>query len=119
MAVDEDVMAIPKILYHKVLGGYVVASEMRIRGAVKSIMSGGLLPKKAEEYRLLVPREIRESKIVWLSENYHDLGKENYFQRVVIETKYLDPVCLYKVESDDVKWWVYKGPITSNAITLM
>jgi len=95
------------------LGGYSGETAESIEHAIEDIMKVGLVPKVADEYKGLVPEEIRDRPIIWL-------GRADFFshseQVLSIRTKYLDPESLYDLQLDDVDWWVYQGHIPPEAI---
>lgn len=103
---------VPKVLFHKVLGGYGHELEKDIRVAIDAIMLEGLIPKAAEEYRLLIPAIIRDLPIVWLSEKMIP----HSFDVLEIETSRLDSTKLHRLDVSDVDWWVYTDIISSNAL---
>ncbi len=101
----------PKMLFHKVLGGYAGFEPDVVNKNIEAIMLAGLVPQVATAYNLLVPIEIREVPIVWLSED-----TKCSYDVLTINTAALNYDKLYPLDISDVAWWVYTGVIPIDAI---
>ena len=93
-------------LHHTV--NHVPTEEIAI-----SIEQNGLIPQVADEYKDLVPEQIRHLPIVWFAEGVWQSYDLPVFQ---VESQNLDMTKLYPVvivyEADkQLHWWVYQGTI--------
>lgn len=105
-------MKSPKFLYHKVLGGRDKPGQYEnIELALGQIMKQGLRPMRSEEWFNLLPETIRELPVVWMAELATKKG-----QWLCINTDKLNRKLLFKLEVNDVEWWVYQGHIPISAI---
>ncbi|MBT9130920.1 MAG: hypothetical protein DDT41_01216 [candidate division WS2 bacterium] len=105
----------PKYLYHKVLGNYD-DKKSTIQKVVKKILTRGLKPYIPEEWKNILPIELRAIPIVWLCE-WVMMFEEGRVLR--INTNNLSLHKLHKLNIDSIKWWVYEGKIPVEAIELM
>ena len=80
-----------------------IPSEWR----VASIISNGLIPQVADEYKDLVPEEIRHLPVVWFAEGIWQGWDLPVFE---VDSKDLNSNKLYKVLTNP-NWWVYQGEI--------
>ena len=80
---------------------------------VKSIELNELIPQVADEYKDLVPEEIRRLPIVWLAEGIWqglDLPVFEVDSKDLDKSKLYPCAVTYKVDKS-LKWWVYQGEI--------
>lgn len=103
---------IPKYLFHKIFGGNTHPDHAEVRAALGQISKEGLIPLVAREWANLVPEQIRHLPIVWLAEK---VGSSRGVW-LWINTSELDESYLFKLDLDDVEWWVYQGNIPNTSI---
>ena len=99
---------IPSVLYHKV---YAFNPEL-VPAALVDIRKVGLLPQKPSEYKISLPKELQETPVVWLAGRmFSSIGAI-----LGIKTVGLDLRKLFKLDWDDVDWYIYQGYIAPNLI---
>jgi len=85
----------------------------------ESIEINGIVPQIADEYKDLVPPEIRHLPVVWLAEGIWQGRDLPVFE---VDRESLDAAKLYHVNIVDegdknLGWWVYQGSIPANILT--
>ena len=100
---------IPQFLLHKV---FALNPEYAEAGALENIKKKGLIPRVPCEWARKLPEALRYRPAVWLAETM--INQDGTI--VYIHTLMLDRVRLFKLDWEDVGWWLYQGTIPSRAI---
>ena len=79
-----------------------------------SISKYGLIPRLPCEYRKSLPELLQYTPLVWLAERMNTLDGVIY----LIKADKLDSAKLYKLDWDDVDWWVYAGIIPPELLSI-
>ena len=90
-------------------------NHLPIEEIARSIEANGLIPQVADEYKDLVPEQIRHLPIVWLAEGIWQGFDYPVFE---VDSKDLDETKLYPTsEVKRLTWWVYQGEIPANLLS--
>ena len=99
---------IPDLLYHKVHG----FNPELVSAALVNIRKVGLLPQKPSEYKYCLPKELQEAPAIWLAgKMFSPIGTI-----LKIKTVGLDLSKLFKLDWDDVDWYIYQGCIVPDLL---
>ncbi len=100
--------AMPGVLYHKIYG----FNPELVPAALVNIRKVGLLPQKPSEYKTSLPQGLQETPAIWLAgKMFSPIGAI-----LGIKTAGLDLRKLFKLDWEDVDWYIYQGHIAPGLI---
>lgn len=97
------------VLFHKILGNVDNLTPDRLVEARENIKRNGLVARLPDEWKWLLPKQLRSIPVVWL------IGHD---RMIMVKKELLDKEKLFHLDCPEVDWWIYTDNILPEALEM-